>query len=552
VSSVLAAYLARLPAAADAAQSEVPAGNREPPGPVSRQLVRVGMPWRCIALATLHALATLSMLASWVFLVSATLVERADPGWLAAWALALASSLAFRVMARRLEGGVAVALGGLLRERLLVGAMALDADPVAALGTGGLLAEVLESDVVDSLGITHALQSALAVPELLIVAAVLGAGAAPALEWGVLFLTAATAAMLMWRNLRLRSAWAEQRLAMTGRAIEDMQAHRTRRAQQPAGEWHLQEDRELAHGFDLARRLDRSTAGLQTIIPRGYLIAAVIALGPAFVSPGASVIELAIALGGAWVAAAAFERLVAGFVRGSAVWIAWRVARKTFEAAGTAVRTDAAGLGTAASGKVLVVRDLCFTHPSRLQPVIDGCSFSVVRGDRILLQGESGSGKSTLAALLAGTRSPASGFILAGGLDRQALGDALWRRRVVHVPQHHQNHIFSATLAFNLLLGRPVPHTPDDLSRAMLLSRELGLGPLIDRMPSGLDQMVGETGWSLSQGECGRIHLARGLLQGGDVLVLDESLAALDPDTLAQCLECVMRRAPTLILIAHP
>ena len=87
---------------------------------------------------------------------------------------------------------------------------------------------------------------------------------------------------------------------------------------------------------------------------------------------------------------------------------------------------------------------------------------------------------------------------------------------------------------------------------AWQVCRELGLGPLIERMPGGLEQMVGETGWQLSQGERSRVFLARALLQGGEAVLLDESLAALDPDNMRQCLECVFRRAKTLLVIAHP
>jgi ABC-type bacteriocin/lantibiotic exporter with double-glycine peptidase domain len=71
-------------------------------------------------------------------------------------------------------------------------------------------------------------------------------------------------------------------------------------------------------------------------------------------------------------------------------------------------------------------------------------------------------------------------------------------------------------------------------------------------MPAGLDQIVGETGWQLSSGERSRVFLARALLQGADVVLLDESLAALDPETLQQCMECAMQRATTLLVIAHP
>ena len=75
---------------------------------------------------------------------------------------------------------------------------------------------------------------------------------------------------------------------------------------------------------------------------------------------------------------------------------------------------------------------------------------------------------------------------------------------------------------------------------------------LLEQMPSGMDQVVGETGWQLSQGECSRIFVARALLQNADFVVLDESFATLDPENLQQCLDCVRKRAKTLMVIAHP
>jgi ATP-binding cassette subfamily B protein len=90
------------------------------------------------------------------------------------------------------------------------------------------------------------------------------------------------------------------------------------------------------------------------------------------------------------------------------------------------------------------------------------------------------------------------------------------------------------------------------LQEAEAVCRELGLGNLLDRMPAGLLQMVGETGWQLSHGERSRLYIARALLQGADLVILDESMAALDPETLRQSLRCVLDRAPTLLVIAHP
>ena len=142
--------------------------------------------------------------------------------------------------------------------------------------------------------------------------------------------------------------------------------------------------------------------------------------------------------------------------------------------------------------------------------------------------------------------------LLLHGLDAHTLGNETWRRRVVAAPQFHDNHVLTGTFAFNLLCGRRWPPRPEDLQEAEALCRELGLGELLDRMPAGLLQMVGETGWQLSHGEQNRLYMARALLQQAEVVVLDESFAALDPVNLRRAWQCVQRRAPTLLVIAHP
>ena len=64
--------------------------------------------------------------------------------------------------------------------------------------------------------------------------------------------------------------------------------------------------------------------------------------------------------------------------------------------------------------------------------------------------------------------------------------------------------------------------------------------------------MVGENGWQLSHGERSRLFIARTILQGADMIVLDESFGALDPVNLERALRSVLQRAPTLVVIAHP
>lgn len=70
-------------------------------------------------------------------------------------------------------------------------------------------------------------------------------------------------------------------------------------------------------------------------------------------------------------------------------------------------------------------------------------------------------------------------------------------------------------------------------------------------MPGGLQQMVGETGWQLSQGQRARVILARALLQNPELLILDESWGALDPENVERAIRCIAARAPAVIAIAH-
>ena len=169
-----------------------------------------------------------------------------------------------------------------------------------------------------------------------------------------------------------------------------------------------------------------------------------------------------------------------------------------------------------------------------------------------MLQGGSGGGKSTLAAILAGLRTPSNGLLLLQGLDLRTLGAEEWRRRIALAPQFHENHILSGTLAFNLLMGSRWPASREDLALAETLLYDLELGPLLERMPNGIHQIVGETGWQLSHGERSRIFLARAILQNADLLILDESFAALDPETLESCLRVLFAQPRAILVIAHP
>ena len=101
-------------------------------------------------------------------------------------------------------------------------------------------------------------------------------------------------------------------------------------------------------------------------------------------------------------------------------------------------------------------------------------------------------------------------------------------------------------------MARRWPPQADDLVKAENLCQDLGLGPLLQRMASGMFQMVGEMGWQLSHGERSHLFIARALLQEAEVVIPDESFAALDPETLKRALLCVLQQPKTLVVIAHP
>jgi ATP-binding cassette subfamily B protein len=236
--------------------------------------------------------------------------------------------------------------------------------------------------------------------------------------------------------------------------------------------------------------------------------------------------------------------------------VAWRRVHPMYHAASTETAHGALAATDQPCGDersaLLTLRDVAYSYPGRERPALSAVDLEIRLGDRLLVVGPSGGGKSTLSALLAALCVQESGLVLCRGLDLATLGADRWRESVVMAPQFHDNHVLAATFAFNLLMGRRWPATAADLAEAEALCRELGLGDLLDRMPSGMMQVVGDTGWQLSHGERSRLFVARALLQEAKLVILDESLGPLDPANVERSLECARRRAPTLAVVAHP
>ena len=518
-----------------------------------RQMREAKLPAKLLALGFSHAAAYAIWIASWFTIGLGALQGRLDAGWLLAWSLLIVTMIPAKLMGSWSQGLFAIGFGGLLKQRLLYGALRLDQDEIRMQGTGQLLGRVIEADSVESLALNGGFLAFISVFETLSAALVLAAGAAGPLH--ALLLVAWVVLMLLfaYRFYLRRLRWTESRLALTHELVERMEGHRTRLAQELRERWHEGEDESVERYIALSRSADSANALLTGFAARGWLLVGILGIAPAFISGTGTPATLAIALGGVLLAYQAMRNLAAGLSSIAGAAIAWRQVAPLFQ---SAARPHEWGLPVTAevpsSGVILEARDIVFRHGTRPEPVLRGVQLTMKQGDWVLLEGASGGGKSTLAALVAGLRTPGSGLLLLNGFDRGTLGGATWRKRVASAPQYHENHVLTNTFAFNLLMGRQWPPTMEDTAEAEEICRELGLGPLIARMPAGILQPVGEMGWQLSQGERSRLYMARALLQGGDLIVLDESFAALDPHNVRLALACVSKRAKTLLVVAHP
>jgi ATP-binding cassette subfamily B protein len=472
-----------------------------------------------------------------------------------AWLALIALLAAVRLASSYAAGRLAIDGGAVLRDRILHGILRLDTEPLRASGIGHLMGRVADVEAVEALALGGGLTATAGTFELATGLVVLALGAAPGVELGFAACWALFGAALAASVQRALGAWSAERLALTHDLVERMVGQRTLVAQQPPELWHLDEDRALARYAARGRTLDRRTAVLAVLLPRGWLVGAVLLLAPhlgeASVRPGA----FAASLGGILFVGGALRKLAQALPALGAASIAWRNVADLLRGDDAAPLPAEATSSTPSSleaGALLEARGLGFRYPGRAEPVLADAGFEIRRGDRVLLEGPSGGGKSTLAALLCGLRAPTAGTLRLDGVTASALGPERWRARVGAAPQFHENHVFSASLLFNLLLGRAWPPRREEVALAEEICRELDLGPLLARMPSGLEQLCGESGWQLSHGERGRLFIARTLLQPLEARILDESFAALDPETLERALACVLRRAQTLVVIAHP
>jgi ATP-binding cassette, subfamily B, bacterial len=181
------------------------------------------------------------------------------------------------------------------------------------------------------------------------------------------------------------------------------------------------------------------------------------------------------------------------------------------------------------------------------RPVVRDVDLHVPAGATVALVGRSGAGKSTLMALLQRFHDPERGRVTVDGIDLRDVSQMTLRRQIGVVLQEPV--LFNDTIRANIVYGTP------DASDAQVeaAARAANALPFIERLPAGLETVVGERGGRLSTGERQRIAIARALLKDPPLLIFDEATSALDAHSEALVQEAIERLAAgrTTFMIAH-
>ena len=199
------------------------------------------------------------------------------------------------------------------------------------------------------------------------------------------------------------------------------------------------------------------------------------------------------------------------------------------------------------------MKNLTFTYPDGTEPVLSDINVHIKKGQMLGVLGRTGSGKSSLADLLLRIYDCPKGMLL---IDGRAITDyplEVLHRDVAYVPQ--ENFMFSDTLEENIAFGleERIDDHPELINEIHQAAKDACIHDNIMDFPDEYKTLVGERGVTLSGGQKQRSSIARALLMDASILILDDSLSAVDTDTEEQILENLLRlrKGKTTIVIAH-
>ena len=192
-------------------------------------------------------------------------------------------------------------------------------------------------------------------------------------------------------------------------------------------------------------------------------------------------------------------------------------------------------------------KDVHFTYDGAQLPALDGVSFRVEPSQTVALVGPSGGGKTTAASLIPRFWDVSSGTVEVGGVDVRQTDPHVLMDQVAFVFQNTR--LFKASILENVRASRP-DASREDVQAALSAAQ---CDDILEKLPDGMDTVIGAEGTHLSGGEQQRVALARAILKDAPIVVLDEATAFADPENEALIQKAFARltEGRTVIMIAH-
>lgn len=195
----------------------------------------------------------------------------------------------------------------------------------------------------------------------------------------------------------------------------------------------------------------------------------------------------------------------------------------------------------------IIFENVCFSYPNSEKDTLQNVSFNLKQGMTMALVGPSGGGKSTIATLVPRFFDVKSGAIKIGDVDVRNISSTTLMSQVAFVFQ--DTHLFKASILDNIKIANPNA-TKNDVITAIKTAQ---CEDIINKLPNGIDTVIGEKGVYLSGGEQQRISLARAILKDAPIVVLDEATAFADPENEYKIQKGFekLTKGKTVLMIAH-